>query len=142
MPFDFVASPARQSRKARGLTNYLAGHAAEASVARHYEDRGIAICARNWRGITGEIDLIGRCGDDVIFVEVKKSRSHDLAGAQDHELLKKRIVRAGFGVEGRIGGEEEAPAATGKQRWQPSVGHGVRRSRPTLPTISLCSRAR
>ncbi|MCC6519046.1 MAG: YraN family protein [Tabrizicola sp.] len=81
MPFDFVSSPARQSRKARGLTNYLAGHAAEASVARHYEDRGIAICARNWRGITGEIDLIGRDGDVVVFIEVKQSKTHDLAAS-------------------------------------------------------------
>lgn len=81
MPFDFVSSPARQTRKARGLTNYLAGHAAEALVARHYEDRGVAICARNWRGITGEIDLIGREGDVVVFVEVKQSRSHDLAAS-------------------------------------------------------------
>jgi putative endonuclease len=79
MPFDFVSVPARQTRKARGLTNYLAGHAAEASVARHYEDRGIAICARNWRGSGGEIDLIGRDGDVVVFVEVKQSRTHDLA---------------------------------------------------------------
>lgn len=81
MPFDFASAPARQSRKARGLTNYLAGHAAEGSVARHYEDRGIEICARNWRGITGEIDLIGRRGDEVIFVEVKQSRTHDLAAS-------------------------------------------------------------
>ena len=81
MPFDFVSSPVRQSRKARGLTNYLAGHAAEASVARHYEDRGIAICARNWRGITGEIDLIGRDGDVVVFIEVKQSKTHDLAAS-------------------------------------------------------------
>jgi putative endonuclease len=78
MPFDFVSAPL-QSRKKRGLTNYLAGHAAEASVARHYEDRGIAICARNWRGSGGEIDLIGRDGDVVVFVEVKQSRTHDLA---------------------------------------------------------------
>jgi putative endonuclease len=81
MPLDSVSSPARQTRKTRGLTNYLAGHAAEASVARHYEDRGVAICARNWRGITGEIDLIGRKGDVVVFVEVKQSRTHDLAAS-------------------------------------------------------------
>lgn len=81
MPFDLVDASARQSRKSRGLTNYLAGHAAEAAVAQHYEDRGIAICARNWRGITGEIDLIGRDGNVVVFVEVKQSRSHDMAAS-------------------------------------------------------------
>ncbi len=91
MPFDFVASPARQSRKARGLTNYLAGHAAEASVARLYEDRGVGICARNWRGITGEIDLIGRDGDVVVFVEVKQSRTHDLAATHISQAQIGRI---------------------------------------------------
>lgn len=91
MPFDLVASPARQTRKARGLTNYLAGHAAEASVARHYEDRGVIICARNWRGISGEIDLIGRDGDVVIFVEVKQSRTHDLAASHISDAQIRRI---------------------------------------------------
>ena len=91
MPFDFVSSPARQTRKARGLTNYLAGHAAEASVARLYEDRGVAICARNWRGLTGEIDLIGRDGDVVIFVEVKQSRTHDLAASHLSDAQIRRI---------------------------------------------------
>ena len=91
MPFDFVASPARQTRKARGLTNYLAGHAAEASVARVYEDRGITICARNWRGMTGEIDLIGRDGDVVVFVEVKQSRTHDLAASHVSDAQVRRI---------------------------------------------------
>lgn len=81
MPFDFASEPVRQARSARGRANYHAGHAAEASVARHYEAKGIGICARNWRGITGEIDLIGRQGDMVIFVEVKQSRSHDLAAS-------------------------------------------------------------
>lgn len=91
MPFDFALSPAQRTRKARGMTNYLAGHAAEASVARHYEDHGVAICARNWRGITGEIDLIGRDGDVVVFVEVKQSRSHDMAASHISQAQIGRI---------------------------------------------------
>lgn len=91
MPFDFVASPVQTARKARGLTNYLAGHAAEASVARHYEDRGIPICARNWRGLTGEIDLIGRDGDVIVFIEVKQSRTHDLAASHISDAQIRRI---------------------------------------------------
>ncbi len=81
MPLDFATSPVRRNKSVRGLANYCAGHAAEGSVARHYEDQGIAICAQNWRGITGEIDLIGRQGDEVIFIEVKQSRTHDLAAS-------------------------------------------------------------
>jgi len=104
MPFDFVASPARQTRKARGLTNYLAGHAAEASVARHYEDRGITICARNWRGITGEIDLIGRDGNVVVFVEVKQSKTHDLAATHVSQGQIGRIFAA---VDEFVAGEPQ-----------------------------------
>jgi putative endonuclease len=102
MPFDFVSSPARQTRKSRGLTNYLAGHAAEGAVARHYEDRGITICARNWRGITGEIDLIGRDGDVVVFVEVKQSRTHDLAATH---ITQAQIGRIFATVDEYVAGE-------------------------------------
>ena len=102
MPSDFVSAPVRRSRASRGLTNHLAGHAAEASVARHYEDRGISICAQNWRGITGEIDLIGRRGDEVIFVEVKQSRTHDLAASH---LSQAQIVRIFATVDEFLAGE-------------------------------------
>lgn len=91
MPFDFVSAPVRRARSERGRANYHAGHAAEASVARVYEDRGIAICARNWRGITGEIDLIGRRGDEVIFVEVKQSQTHDMAASHISQAQIGRI---------------------------------------------------
>jgi putative endonuclease len=102
MPFDFVSAPVKHNRSARGRANYHAGHAAEGSVARHYEDRGIAICARNWRGITGEIDLIGRQGDVVIFVEVKQSRSHDLAASH---LSQAQIGRIFATVDEFLAGE-------------------------------------
>ena len=101
MPFDFVSAPVK-ARKARGLTNCLAGHAAEASVARLYEDRGVAICARNWRGTVGEIDLIGRDGDVVVFVEVKQSRTHDLAASH---LSRDQIARIFASVEEFVASE-------------------------------------
>lgn len=102
MPFDFVSSPVRSTRKARGLTNYLAGHAAEASVARLYEDSGVAICERNWLGSAGEIDLIGRDGDVVVFVEVKHSRTHDLAASH---ISRAQIDRIFATVEEFVAGE-------------------------------------
>jgi putative endonuclease len=81
MPFDFAPAPAHRNRSDQGLRNHLAGHAAEDAVARHYENRGIPIAVRNWRGTGGEIDLVGRDGDQVIVVEVKHSRTHDLAAS-------------------------------------------------------------
>ena len=102
MPFDFVSAPARHDRSVRGRANNIAGHAAEASVARLYENRGTAICARNWRGTAGEIDLIGRQGDVVVFVEVKQSRTHDLAASH---LSQAQIGRIFATVDEFLAGE-------------------------------------
>ncbi len=67
-------------RQTRGRQNYHAGLAAEGIVERDYERRGGRIEARRWRGrYGGEIDLIFRDGDQLVFIEVKKSRSHDTA---------------------------------------------------------------
>ena len=62
-----------------GRTAYHAGLAAEDIVARDYARRGRPVAHRRWRGQGGEIDLIVREGDCVVFVEVKKSRSFDAA---------------------------------------------------------------
>jgi putative endonuclease len=64
---------------ARSTTNYHAGLAAEAIVANNYLRRGHQIANERWRGRGGEIDLIIRDGDRIIFVEVKKSKTHDQA---------------------------------------------------------------
>ena len=63
----------------RGQRAYHAGLAAEGIVERDYLRRGQTIAARRWRGRYGEIDLICRDGDRIVFVEVKQSKSHDQA---------------------------------------------------------------
>lgn len=93
MPFDLISDPVRRSRSNRGSRNHHAGHAAEDAVARLYEAKGIAICARNWRGSGGEVDLIGRRGEEVIFVEVKQSHTHDLAATHVSPAQIARIFR-------------------------------------------------
>jgi putative endonuclease len=77
-----------------GLRSYHAGLAAEDQVAQHYMRSGRAICARRWRGPSGEIDLIAREGDGLIFIEVKQSRSHDLASSHLSARQLQRIVTA------------------------------------------------
>ncbi|MCK8464233.1 YraN family protein [Aliiroseovarius sp. S1339] len=57
-----------------GLTSYLSGQAAENTVAADYERRGQKVVAQRWRGTFGEVDLVARDGDTVVFIEVKKSR--------------------------------------------------------------------
>lgn len=73
-----------------GAVSYRAGLAAEDSVARHYERSGHRIAAKRWRSGAGEIDLIARDGGEVIFIEVKHSRSH--AEAAEH-LTQHQMAR-------------------------------------------------
>ena len=61
--------------QAAGKTAYYGGAAAEQIVARAYTDRGCEVVRRRWRCSGGEIDLIVREANTVVFVEVKKARS-------------------------------------------------------------------
>lgn len=89
-------------RQRAGKTAYLAGLAAEDQVARLYASTGRPIAARRWRGSVGEIDLIARDGAEVIFIEVKKSRTH--AQAAEH-LTPRQIARIYGAAAEFLGGE-------------------------------------
>lgn len=69
-------------RAARGARAHLAGLAAEEAVAGHYGRTGRSIAARRWRGPGGEIDLIAREGDRLVFVEVKRAPTFEAALAR------------------------------------------------------------
>lgn len=78
------------SRSERGRTGYHAGIEAERSVARDYLRRGYIFAAHRYRGRAGEVDLVMRTSDLVVFVEVKQSRSHNRAAER---LLPDQIER-------------------------------------------------
>lgn len=59
------------------------GTAGEALACRRLEQLGYTLMAANWRCPSGEIDLIMRDGDIVVFVEVKTRRGEQLVGAED-----------------------------------------------------------
>ena len=79
---------------ARGSRSYHAGRCAEDAVARHYQSGGRSIAATRWRCPYGEIDVIARDGDEVIFIEVKQSRRHDDAVLHLTPQQMGRIVTA------------------------------------------------
>lgn len=62
-------------RKTTGQMAHHSGLSAEARIAQDYQRRGFFIAHERWRGEAGEIDLIARNSDGVVFVEVKKSGS-------------------------------------------------------------------
>lgn len=83
-----------QRRAIRGKTANLAGAAAEDSVAQHYGRRGVDVAHRRWRGAGGEIDLIARDGDSVVFIEVKKSGSFAQAAMRLGQRQMQRLCAA------------------------------------------------
>jgi putative endonuclease len=83
------------TKQARGVTSYHAGLAAEDIVAQSYARGGCPVLAKRWRGSCGEIDLVAQDGDGVIFIEVKKSRSHAQAATHLTRRQMDRIYGAG-----------------------------------------------
>lgn len=81
--------------KVRGTRNDLAGRSAEDAIARWYETMGASVQDRRGRSEVGEIDLIVHDGPQLVFVEVKKSRSHAVALARLSDRQMQRIYRAG-----------------------------------------------
>ena len=72
----------------RGSTNHASGKSAEEQVIRHYQRHGADLLHHRWRGKAGEVDLIFQCGREILFVEVKSSKTHARAAA----LLSKRQI--------------------------------------------------
>ncbi len=72
------------------------GEEAEREAERHLRSLGCRVLARRWRCPLGELDLVVRDGEEVVFVEVK-ARSGASFGPAEHAVdarKRKRLVRA------------------------------------------------
>ena len=81
------------AKQQRGQTSYHAGIAAEETAARHYQRSGKTILQQRYRGRAGEVDLIVRDADELVFVEVKKSKKHGQAAQRLSRRQMDRICR-------------------------------------------------
>jgi putative endonuclease len=72
------------------------GAAGESLACRYLEKRGLAILARNYRCRVGEIDVVARDRDVIVFVEVKERRGASHGAGYDGVTSGKRqrVVRA------------------------------------------------
>lgn len=66
------------------------GQRAESLAAEHLAARGLAVLARNYRVRGGEIDLVCRDGDTLVFVEVRLRRNAGYGGAAASITARKR----------------------------------------------------
>ena len=67
-----------------------AGEQAEALAADFLAARGVTIIERNFRRRCGELDLIARDGDTLVFVEVRLRTRGDFGGAAASITASKR----------------------------------------------------
>jgi putative endonuclease len=71
-------------------TRNEAGTQAEDLAAAFLAERGLAIVARNFRRRCGELDIVARDGDTLVFVEVRLRRSARFGGAAESITAAKR----------------------------------------------------
>jgi len=90
------------------------GQIAERDAERFLEHQGVRVIGRNYRRRFGEIDLIGRHGDVLVFVEVRKRSHRQFAdGAESIDRRKQqRLLRT-------------AEAYLQQQRWNGAVRFDV-----------------
>jgi putative endonuclease len=86
----------------RSLLGRLLGDAGERAAARHLRLEGLRIITRGYRTALGEIDLIARDGDTLVFVEVKTRRRGEPAEAVTDEK-QRRLIRAALQFVRRFG---------------------------------------
>jgi putative endonuclease len=93
-------NPRADSRQAKGAR-------AEDLAARHLAGRGLVVVERNFRTRQGEIDLVARDGDSLVFVEVRMRSRREFGGAAGSVTAAKRArwVAAAQAYLARIGRE-------------------------------------
>jgi putative endonuclease len=79
---------------ARALLNRLLGQRGERAAARYLKRRGLRVLLRGYRTKLGEIDLIAREGDTLVFIEVKARRQGVPAEAVTPEKQRRLTIAA------------------------------------------------
>ena len=77
----------------------VSGGHAESRAAEYLESRGVAVVARNYRCRVGEIDIVAREGDVLVFVEVRMRADGHFGGALESITRRKqRRIAAAAGM--------------------------------------------
>lgn len=75
-----------------GERNAALGDFGERLAARRLEEQGLVVVDRNWRGSSGEVDLVLREGDTLVFCEVK-TRTSIVCGTPQEAVTPQKLAR-------------------------------------------------
>lgn len=78
----------------RAFLGKMLGDRGESAAARHLKKQGMRVLRRGFRTARGEIDLIARDGDTLVFVEVKTRRRGEPAEAVTTEKQRRLTLAA------------------------------------------------
>jgi putative endonuclease len=78
----------------RAVLNRVLGDRGERAAARFLRRKGLRVITRGYRTARGEIDLIARDGDTLVFVEVKTRRQGEPAEAVTAEKQQRLTLAA------------------------------------------------
>jgi putative endonuclease len=87
------------------------GKRAENYVARYLQQEGLTIIASNYRSRRGEIDLIARAGESLVFVEVRLRNHRRFASGMesvDHRKQQRLIATANAYLQENYGNNPPA----------------------------------
>ena len=66
------------------------GKKEEEQACQYLRKQGYKIAARNWRSVFGEIDIIAREGDTLVFIEVKSRHGRNPVSPEESLTAEKR----------------------------------------------------
>ena len=82
------------------------GRYGEELAARYLTEQGLRVLDRNWRCAHGEIDLVARDGDCLVFCEVKTRRTERFGGAVE-AVDRRKLARLRRLVAAWLQGHDE-----------------------------------
>ncbi len=86
----------------------MKGKEAEELACRHLRAEGMLIVARNWRWRGGEVDIVARDGETLVFVEVK-ARGDVLHGLPEEAVTPEKRRRLWRTALAYLGGAPGVP---------------------------------
>jgi putative endonuclease len=93
----------RDRTRSRRLGNF-----GERVAASHLESKGYSILERNWSTREGEIDLIARRGEDLVFVEVRSRRGRSM-GLPEESITGRKATHVRAAAAAYLQEHPEAP---------------------------------